>query len=135
MAKDRIDRLNSLLKEVIAEVVHRHVRHPHLHELTTITRVEISKDLHHAKVYVSVIADEKGRKETIEALQSASGFIAVNSSKLVKIRFFPQLRFLLDDSADKHMRIDSLLRQIDQERPASSPEEEISPSTDETPSP
>lgn len=116
MAIKRTDRLNSLLKEVISEVVSRHVRNPDVHELTTITRVQISKDLHHAKVYVSVIAPSKLQHETVEALQSASGFIGVNASKMVKLRYFPQLRFILDDSAEKHMHIDSLLKEIAKEQ-------------------
>ncbi len=55
MAVKRTDRLNSLLKEVISEVIRREVRNPHVNELVTVTRVQISKDLHYAKVYISVI--------------------------------------------------------------------------------
>ena len=59
----RTDRLNSLLREVIAEVVMREVRNPKVNALVTIKKVEITKDLHHAKVYISMIgsAKEKNR--------------------------------------------------------------------------
>lgn len=112
----RTDRLNSLLKEVISEVVQRDVRNPHVNHLLSITRVEITKDLHHAKVYISVIGTQEQKEETIKALQSAAGFIAVNSSKKVTMRYFPELTFKLDDSVDKHMKIDSLLNEISIER-------------------
>jgi len=110
------DRLNSLLKEVISEVIKRDVRNPHVTDLMSITRVQISKDLHYAKVYVSVIGAEQQKVETLDALNSAAGFIAVNSSKKVTMRYFPELTFKLDDSVDKHMRIEELLGQINQER-------------------
>lgn len=124
MAKQRVDRLNSLLKEVISEVIHRDVRNPHLHEFVSITRVDITKDLRHAKVYVSMIGSDEQKKESIEALQSAAGFIAVNASKKVVMRYFPELKFILDDSVDKHMRIQKLLTDISAERQTRAPEEQ-----------
>ncbi len=76
------------------------------------TRVDVSKDLRHAKVYISVIGTDLEKKHTLDALQSAAGFIAITSSKKVVLRFFPALRFVLDDSVDKHMRIEELLKEI-----------------------
>lgn len=116
MTKQRTDRLNSLLKEVISEVIRDDVRNPHVAELFTVTRVDITKDLHYAKVYISVIGDDQKRAETIAALNSAAGFIAVNASKKVTMRYFPELTFRLDDSVDKHMRIQELLGEISEER-------------------
>lgn len=116
MVKQRTDRLNSLLKEVISDVIRKDVRNPHVNELMTVTRVEITKDLRHAKVFISVIGDEKAKEETLHALQTAAGFIAVTSSKKVVMRYFPELMFKLDDSVDKHMRIEKLLGEISNER-------------------
>jgi ribosome-binding factor A len=112
MVKKRTDRLNSLLKEVISEVIHREVRNPHVNELVTVTRVDITKDLHFAKVYISVIGSDEAKADTLAALESAAGFIAVNSSKKVVMRYFPALTFKLDDGVDKHMRIEELLEEI-----------------------
>ena len=116
MLKKRIERLNSLLKEVISEVVMRDVRNPHVNPLITITRVDISNDLQHAKVYISVIGPDLEKEQTLEALQSAAGFIAVHASKKVVLRYFPALTFKLDTSVDHHMRIDTLLGQIHDEQ-------------------
>lgn len=118
MVKQRTDRLNSLLKEVISEVIRKDVRNPHVNELVTVTRVDITKDLHYAKVYISVIGDERTKAETLAALQSAAGFIAVHSAKKVVMRYFPELTFRLDDSVDQHMRIAELLTEISHERKA-----------------
>lgn len=116
MAKQRSARLNSLLKEVISEVIRNDVRNPHVNELITVVRVDITNDLHFAKVYISVIGSDMQKEETIKALQSASGFIAVNASKKVTMRYFPELTFILDDSVDKHMRIDHLLKEIESKK-------------------
>jgi len=114
--KNRLDRLNSLLKEVISEVIRRDVRNPHVNEFVTVTGVEISSDLHHAKVLISVIGTDSVKTETIQALQSAAGFIAVHASKKVVMRYFPSLVFHLDTSVDQQMRIDSLLGKIHEEQ-------------------
>jgi len=116
MAKQRIARLNSLLKEVITEVIREDVRNPNVHDLITVTRVDITNDLHHAKVYISVIGDKSVKEKTLAGLQSAAGFIATNASKKVVMRYFPELTFKLDDSVDKHMRIEELLQEIQSKR-------------------
>ncbi len=120
----RTNRLNSLLQEVISEVIRKNVRNPDVHPLVAVTRVDITTDLHHAKVYISIIGTDKEKQNTLEALKSAATFIAVHASKKVVMRFFPALTFKLDTSVDKHMRIDALIEEIhdeQQSRPSSPP--------------
>ena len=121
--RNRQERLNSLLKEVISEVIRRDVRNPHVNAFVTVTGVDISADLHYAKVYISVIGTDAVRAETIEALESAAGFIAVHASKKVVMRYFPTLTFHLDTSVDQQMRIDSLLGKIHEEQQSRHPDE------------
>lgn len=109
----RTERLNSLLKEVISDVIRTDVRHPNVKTLLTVMSVDISKDLHHAKVYISVIGDSTEKKTTIDALNSAAGFIGTRASKLVVMRYFPVLKFVIDDSVDKLMAIDKVLKEIE----------------------
>lgn len=113
---ERTKRLNSLLKEVISEVIRDDVDNPHVSELFTITEVDISKDLSHAKVFVSVIGEEHEKEETVKALNSASGFIATLASKKVTMRLFPNLQFKIDETVEKHMRIEEALRKIHEDR-------------------
>ncbi|KAF3363199.1 Ribosome-binding factor A [Chlamydiales bacterium STE3] len=122
MAKKRVDRLNSLLKEVISEVIRKQVKNPHVNEFITVIRVDITADLHYAKVYISVIGSETEKQETLAALNSAAGFIAVNSSKKITLRYFPALTFILDDSIEKQMRIEQLLHTISDERKSRDPD-------------
>jgi len=112
----RVAKLNSLLQEVISEVVRSDVRDPRLASLVSITSVSVSKDLHYAKVYVSIIGTKEEKQKSLEALQSAAGFTAVHASKKVHLRYFPSLKFYLDDSADKYAAVDALLTKIHQEQ-------------------
>lgn len=112
----RTERLGSLLKEVISEIIRHKVRNPKIAELTTITNVDITTDLHYAKVHVSVIGDESVRKETVEGLNSAASYIAVLTSKKVVMRYFPELTFILDTSADDQFHIENIIQDLEKER-------------------
>lgn len=110
--KIRIEKLNSLLQEVLSEVILKDVKNPHIHQLLTITNVAVSRDLHTAKVHFSVIGDKEEKDKTLKALQSAAGYIAVNAAKKVTMRYFPQLQFFIDDSVDKQMHIHNLIEKM-----------------------
>jgi ribosome-binding factor A len=112
----RVERVNSLLVEVISEVVMREIKDPRLPSLITITRVEVAPDLRTAKVYFSLIGPDKDKLLALKLLQDAAGYIASSASKKVVLRFFPKLTFNIDDTLEKHQRIDTLLRKIDTEK-------------------
>ena len=116
MASRRIERVNSLLREVITEVIRRDVRDPDVDRLAAVTRVDTSKDLRHAKVYVSLIGTLDEKQKTVNALQKASAFIAITASKKVVLRYFPELIFRVDDSIDKQMQIEEIIQEIEDER-------------------
>ncbi len=115
MVKNRIVRLNSLLREVLSEVIRDDVRNPMVAKFVSVTSVDISNDLQHAKVYISVIGTPQEKENTIKALQSAAGFIAILSSKKVVMRYFPALTFKLDVAVEQQIRIDELLHKIKEE--------------------
>ncbi len=123
MKKNRIDRINSLLREVIFDVIQKQVRNPHVKLFVSVTRVDTSTDLYHAKVYISMIGTDKEKEEVLVALESAAGFIAVNASKQVQMRHFPTLTFRLDNAAEEHFKIEKILSDIEKER-LSRPHEE-----------
>jgi ribosome-binding factor A len=114
--KNRLSRINSLLKEVISEVIQRDVHNPHVNTFVAVTEVDTSADLHHAKVSVSLIGTDAEKAKIIAALQTAAGFIAVNAAKKVKLRYFPNLTFKLDNSAEEFMKIQNILTSIEKER-------------------
>jgi ribosome-binding factor A len=116
LKKNRLERVNSLLKEVISEVIHKDVKNPHITTFISVTLVETSADLHHATVSISLIASDTEKAKILNALQTAAGFIAVNASKKVELRYFPKLVFKLDKSLEEHMRIHEILGKIEHER-------------------
>ncbi len=125
MAKNRVARLNSLLKEVITEVIREDVRNPLVNKFFAVTEVEITADLQHAKVSISVIGTDKEKQDTIKALQSAAGFISNHSSRKVVMRHFPELTFKLDTSVEQQLRIHTLLTKIKEEEALRKPSSEV----------
>ncbi len=121
MVKERVDRLNSLLREVIAEVVMRDVNNPKVNTLVTIKKVEITKDLHHAKVFFCMVGSPTEKQQTLRALKSAAGFISMQAAKKVVMRYFPKLTFHLDDTLEDELRIHNLLEKIHDEQAKRTP--------------
>lgn len=116
MKKNRLARVNSLLKEVIFEVIQKEVRNPNVSTFVSVTQVDTSADLHHAKVLVSLICSEEEKSRVLTALNSAAGFIAVHAAKKVQLRYFPTLTFKLDTSSEEHMKIQKIIGDIENER-------------------
>lgn len=116
MKPARVVRINSLLREVISEVIRGDYLHENIFLMTTITKVEMNVDLHHAKVYVSVIGNEEDRKKVIESLEKQSKAIRFFASKKVRMRFFPELHFLLDYTVDDQMKIYEVLKEIENKK-------------------
>jgi ribosome-binding factor A len=114
--KNRLARVNSLLREVISEVIQKEVKNPHVTTFVSVTEVDTSADLHHAKVSISLLCSDEEKAKVLAALNSAAGFIAVNAAKKVQIRYFPTLTFKLDTSLEEHMRIQKILGEIEDER-------------------
>jgi ribosome-binding factor A len=116
-SKSRTVRLNSLLKEVISEVIHRDIHHaPHINEFVTITRVEITSDLSFAKVFISFLGSDIDKLKALAQLNHLSAMIAVLASKKVTMRHFPSLTFEVDTGLEKQLRIESMLSKISKER-------------------
>lgn len=112
----RVYRLNSLLREVISEVIRKDVNNPHISEFTSVVSVDITPDLRFAKVLISIIGTDEEKKQTIAALNQAAGFIGVNSAQKVTMRYFPTLSFELDLTVEKQMKIDKILTDIKKEK-------------------
>jgi ribosome-binding factor A len=129
--KNRLAKVNSLLKEVIFEVIQREVKNPHIKTFVTVTNVDTSADLHYAKVYINMIGTDAEKAEVLSALQSAAGFIAVHASKKAQLRYFPNLTFRLDTSLDQQMKIQEILADIEKERETRAPVVDPKTKTDE----
>ncbi|MCK5329064.1 MAG: 30S ribosome-binding factor RbfA [Candidatus Latescibacteria bacterium] len=111
MEYKRADRVNELLREEISLLV-RKLKDPRI-GFVTITGVEVTDNLRHAKVYVSVMGeDETARAETLEGLHSAAGFIRRELGRVLTIRRIPELAFRYDESVERGTRMDALLSNL-----------------------
>ena len=124
MSHRRIQRFNEFIRQELSTLLIRRVRDPRLSSVT-ITEVDMTTDLHTARIYVSILDDdEETRQEVLCSLQGAAGFLRRELAHLIKARHTPELVFHLDESARYGEHIDQLLAQIRQkEQPLSSPEE------------
>jgi len=113
----RIERINHLLRQEIADLLAREIKDVTLSTaLISITDVETSADLRSAKVYFSVYGDEDVIKEAGEHLKRASGFLHHNLKERLDLRHTPNLEFVLDRSLARGDRIMRLMRTIEEER-------------------
>jgi ribosome-binding factor A len=112
----RIERVNSLIRHEISELLQRQVKDPRLGNFITITEVVTSPDLKYAKVFISYIGNEAERKETLSVLASASGFFRRELTKRLTLRNVPELSFHWDDSIERGNRILRLIDEVATER-------------------
>jgi ribosome-binding factor A len=117
MPSRRIERINHLLRQEIADLLAREVKDATLSEsLISITDVETSPDLRLAKVYFSVYGDEAQIEAAGAHLNRASGFLHHNLKERLDLRHTPHLEFVLDRSLQRGDRIMRLMRTIEEER-------------------
>lgn len=112
MPSNRINKIEEEIKRTLATIVRNDVKDDRLSDMASITNVKITPDLKYAKVYVSVIGDDKTRKNTIDALNHGAAFIRTRLSKTLSIRRVPELTFVLDDSVDYSIKISELLDKV-----------------------
>jgi len=107
----RIERVNSLIRQEISQLLQRQVKDPRLGNFIAVTGVSTSADLKSAKVFVSYIGDKEEKQETLSVLAAASGFFRRELAGRLKLRYIPELSFRWDDSIE---RGDHLLQLIDE---------------------
>jgi ribosome-binding factor A len=109
---DRTRRLDELLREEISEVVRREVNDPRV-GFMTITNVEVTPDLRHANVWVSVIGSEEERRDTLRALSHAMPFVRQRLGKL-RLKRIPALHVKEDETAVRGTRVMQILDALEQ---------------------
>ncbi len=105
---DRMRRVNEAVREVVSARIAEGLRDPRI-GFVTVTGVETSPDLRHARVYVSVLGSEEERAATLEGLESAHGVLQQAVAGELRMKWTPTLQFVFDESIDRGMRITELL--------------------------
>ena len=115
MQGKRLDRVNQLIREEISTLLQRELKDPRL-GFVTVTEVETSKDLRQAKVFVSVLGDDRQWAASLAALTSARGFVRNWLRQNLDLRVTPEVDFRPDRSMEHAAKIQSLLKQVQGDR-------------------
>ncbi len=105
-------RINSEVQRELSNIIRAGIKDPRVAPMTCVTAVEVATDLKTAKVYISVLGDDEKKKETMEGLKNAEGFIRHELAVGVNLRNTPELRFILDNSTEYGMKMSKLIDEV-----------------------
>ena len=108
----RADRVAEAIRMEVATFLSEGAKDPRLVGLVTITAVDVTRDLRHAKLFISVMGSDSERAATLEALESMKGHLRTRLAKSMRLRVAPEISFKMDESVARAARIESLLAQV-----------------------
>lgn len=108
---NRMERVNETLKKEISVVIDQTLKNPNITGMISVTKVKTAPDLRTARVYISLI-NCKSKKNTLEGLKNATGYIRSEIAKRVNLRYTPELTFEIDESMEYGSRIENILKEI-----------------------
>tara|TARA_B100000945_G_scaffold131180_1_gene104696 strand:- start:52 stop:447 length:396 start_codon:yes stop_codon:yes gene_type:complete len=113
----RVEKLSSLLKREISDLLVNGVRDERIHQaMLTITNVEVSGDLQHVKIFISLLGEEQNKAEVLVGLDEAKGFIRAELARRLQMRRSPELVFKIDKGMTKGPSVLDLLNSLELER-------------------
>ncbi len=114
MTVQRAARVGDQIREELARLI-RDLKDPRI-GFASIVRVDVSGDLRHANVHVSVLGNDQEKRESIKGLSSAAGFLRTELGHLMRLRSTPEIHFVLDESIERGARVAQLLVQVQREQ-------------------
>lgn len=114
MAGQRMRRVNEAIREVLSEAIASGLKDPRIGFVTVIS-VDTSADLKSARVYVSVLGDEKQQQDTLEGLEHSHGYLQSLIGRQLGLKRTPHLAFVRDESVEHGLRIEKLLKEIERQ--------------------
>ena len=124
MSGDRLRRVNEAVREVLSGAITSELKDPRV-GFVTVTAVETSPDLRHARVFVSVLGNPGERRRSLQALDSAHGYLQRRVAGELRMKNTPLIQFVYDETPERGMRINELLQ-------AEAPEELVQPEGEES---
>lgn len=119
----RVSRVASLIKREISQMLLSDIKDDRVGAgMVSVTDVDVSGDLQHAKIFVSIYGTEEARAETMAGLKAATGYVRSELGQRIRLRRTPEVIFLEDRSLERGDRILSLLNQLSQNRPTGNPD-------------
>ncbi|MFB8790023.1 MAG: 30S ribosome-binding factor RbfA [Potamolinea sp.] len=122
----RVSRVAALIQEEISQMVIHEIKDDRVGAgMVSVTYVDVSGDLQHAKIYVSIYGTDEARTETMAGLKSATGYVRRELGKRVRLRRTPEILFVEDRGIERGSQVLTLINQLNQEREGKELEEEI----------
>lgn len=112
--QQRVQRVREAVKQEAGDII-RTMKDPRI-GFVTVTDAEVSRDLRHVKIFVSVLGNEEAKKASLEALEGAIGYVRTELGQRVRLRHTPEIVFRLDESMERGARIFQLLRTLGDEK-------------------
>lgn len=113
MSRQRAQRVGEEIKKEVSEIIRMQLKDPSLEKLTSVTDAEVSRDISHARIYVSIYASDTEQVQALKVLEKAKGFIRSELGKRIRLRHIPELEFRLDRSMEYGAHIDDVLKKLD----------------------
>ena len=114
----RADRVAEAIREEVATFLANDAKDPRISKLVTVTGCEVTRDLRHAKVFVSVMGTDAERAQTFEGLASVATHLRARVGRALRLRLAPEIVFRPDESIARAARIEDLLASIKPTKPA-----------------
>lgn len=108
----RFIRINEEVRREISNIIREELKDPSIPEMTSVTEVDVTRDLKYAKVYISVFADKEKQQEALEGLKRAKGFIRREVASRLNLRNTPELLFVLDTSIEYAVHMTKIINDI-----------------------
>lgn len=108
----RVNRISEEVKKVVSELIYNGLKDPRISPMTTITNVEVTRDLRYVRIYVSVLGNQEEKDNTITGLESAKGFIRKEIGSRIDLRYVPEPIFHLDESIEKGIYMSKLIDEV-----------------------
>jgi len=111
----RANRISEEVRRAASEIIYNGIKDPRVDSMTTVTKVEVTRDLSFANIYVSVLGDDKKKQDTLDGLRSAKGFFRKEIGQKVDLRHVPEPIFHLDESTEYALHMNELIQKVSAE--------------------
>jgi len=116
MSETRARRVAEQIKKEVGQIISMEMKDPRLAALTSVTDVQVSRDLRYATIYISVYGTPEQQEETMQTISRASGFIRSEIGRRIRLRYTPEITIAQDQSMDYGSRIDRVLKTLQDEK-------------------
>ncbi len=115
MNDKRINRISEEVRKIVSELLMREIKDPRIDPMTSVTKVQVTRDLRYANIYVSVLGNKDVKEDTLQGLENAKGFIRKEIGSRIDLRYVPEPKFHLDETIEQGIYMSKLIEKVNKE--------------------